>query len=134
MLILGVMVLLVAAAIFIIYPPSEKTKLGLDLQGGLEVILEAQGEVSPEKMDQAELVVRNRVDKLGVSEPSISMQGDKQISVGLAGITNIEEAMSLIGKTALLEFKKYDTTLTYQAKTEITEKEQMVALESAFQF
>ncbi|MHB9111262.1 MAG: protein translocase subunit SecD [Thermoleophilia bacterium] len=114
LLILGIMLVLVAISIFIIYPPSEKTRLGLDLQGGLEVILEAQGDVTSEKMEQAEIVVRNRVDKLGVSEPAINRQGENQISVGLAGVTNVEEAMALIGKTALLEFKKVDDDLTQQ--------------------
>lgn len=114
LLTLGIVLVLVAISIFIIYPPSEKTKLGLDLQGGLEVILEAQGDVTSEKMDQAEMVVRNRVDKLGVSEPAINRQGENQISVGLAGVTNVEDAMALIGKTALLEFKKVDEDLTQQ--------------------
>lgn len=116
-LILFVMLILVAVSIVIIYPPGEKTKLGLDLQGGLEVILEAQGDVSGEKMDQAEMVVRNRVDKLGVSEPAINRQGTNQISVGLAGVKNVEEAMALIGKTALLEFKKVDPDATQQLVT-----------------
>jgi len=111
-LILGVVFLLVVVSIIIIYPPSEKTKLGLDLQGGLEVILEGQGDVSGDKMDQAELVVRNRVDKLGVSEPAINRQGSNQISVGLAGVKNVDDAMALIGKTALLEFKKVDPKLS----------------------
>jgi len=114
LLILGIVLVLVAVSIFIIYPPSEKAKLGLDLQGGLEVILEAQGDVTSDKMEQAEMVVRNRVDKLGVSEPAINRQGTNQISVGLAGVTNVEDAMSLIGKTALLEFKKVDEDLTQQ--------------------
>lgn len=114
LLILGAVLVLVVFSIFIIYPPSEKAKLGLDLQGGLEVILEAQGDVTSEKMEQAEVVVRNRVDKLGVTEPAINRQGENQISVGLAGVTNVEEAMALIGKTALLEFKKVDDELTQQ--------------------
>ncbi len=114
LLILGIMAVLIVVSIVIIYPPGEKTKLGLDLQGGLEVILEAQGDVSPEKMDQAEVVVRNRVDKLGVTEPAINRQGENQISVGLAGVSDVEEAMALIGKTALLEFKKVDEETTQQ--------------------
>lgn len=106
------MVVLLAVSVVIIYPPSEKAKLGLDLQGGLEVILQAKGEVDNEKMDQAELVIRNRVDKLGVSEPAINRQGTNQISVGLAGVRDVDDAMALIGKTALLEFKKVDQELT----------------------
>lgn len=115
LLILGIMLLLVIISIAMIYPPSERTKLGLDLQGGLEVVLEAQGDVSDEKMDQAELVIRNRVDKLGVTEPAINRQGTNQISVSLAGVTEVDEAMELIGKTAILEFKKVDQDLTAQA-------------------
>ncbi|MEK6537240.1 MAG: protein translocase subunit SecD, partial [Actinomycetota bacterium] len=126
-LILAVMLILVAVSIVIIYPPGEKTKLGLDLQGGLEVILEAQGDVSGEKMDQAEMVVRNRVDKLGVSEPAINRQGTNQISVGLAGVKNVEEAMALIGKTALLEFKKVDPDVTQQLVTGILTPDKLPA-------
>ncbi|MEK7816792.1 MAG: protein translocase subunit SecD, partial [Actinomycetota bacterium] len=85
-LILGVLAVLVAVSVVIIYPPEEKTRLGLDLQGGLEVILEAQGSVTDEQMDQAENIVRNRVDKLGVSEPAINRQQSNQISVALAGV------------------------------------------------
>lgn len=119
------MLVLAAVSFFLIWPPSEKTRLGLDLQGGLEVILEAQGEVSSEKMDQAELVVRNRVDKLGVSEPSISRQGTNQISVALAGVRDVDEATALIGKTALLEFKKVDTKLTSDILLGVTTPEKL---------
>ncbi|MBE0428893.1 MAG: protein translocase subunit SecD [Thermoleophilia bacterium] len=115
--ILGAMLVLAVFSAIIIWPPRERTRLGLDLQGGLEVILEASGNVTSEQMDQAELVVRNRVDRLGVTEPAISRQGANQISVGLAGVTDIEEAAGLIGKTALLEFKRVDLRLTNEAIT-----------------
>ncbi|MHB0914149.1 MAG: protein translocase subunit SecD [Thermoleophilia bacterium] len=114
-IILLIMLALVVASVFVVYPPAEKTKLGLDLQGGLEIILEAQGPVTSDQMDRALLVVRNRVDKLGVAEPSITRQGDNQIAVALAGVSDPDEAESLIGKTALLEFKQVDSALTGQA-------------------
>ncbi|MHB8169151.1 MAG: protein translocase subunit SecD [Thermoleophilia bacterium] len=114
LLVLAVMVLLLGASVYIIYPPSQKTKLGLDLQGGLEVILQAKGNVTSDQMDQAELVIRNRVDKLGVSEPEISRQGSNQISVALAGVKNVEEATKLIGQTAQLQFMRVDQGLTQQ--------------------
>ncbi len=114
LLVLGIMVVLLGVSIFIIYPPSKKTKLGLDLQGGLEVILQAKGNVTSDQMDQAELVIRNRVDKLGVSEPAISRQGSNQISVALAGVKNVDQATALIGKTALLQFMRVDQDLTGQ--------------------
>ncbi len=114
LLVLGIMVVLLAASVFIIYPPAKKTKLGLDLQGGLEVILQAQGNVTSNQMDQAELVIRNRVDKLGISEPAISTQGSNEISVALPGVKNPDQAISVIGKTALLQFMHVDPELTGQ--------------------
>lgn len=50
-------------------------------------------------------ILRNRIDQFGVSEPSITKQGDRRIAVELAGIQNVERAKDIIGKTALLEFK-----------------------------
>ena len=83
-------------------------QLGLDLQGGIRVVLEAQ-ETKTVKADQdavvgAMEVIRGRIDGLGVTEPIIRRKGTKQIVVELPGIKNPERAMSLIGETALLEF------------------------------
>jgi SecD/SecF fusion protein len=88
--------------------PLEKTNLGLDLQGGLSVILEGQSTpanpVTDDKMDQAIRVIQDRVNRLGVAEPEIQRQGADKISVQLPGIDNPEEALKVIGKTAVLEF------------------------------
>jgi len=88
--------------------PIQKTNLGLDLQGGLSVILEGQSTatnpVTDEKMIQAVKVIQDRVNRLGVAEPEIQRQGADKISVQLPGIENPDEALKLIGKTAVLEF------------------------------
>ncbi len=90
------------------FPLGEKTNLGLDLQGGLSVILEAQtttdNPLDTNKMDQTVKIIQDRVNKLGVAEPEIQRQGEDQISVQLPGITNQEQALAVIGKTASLEF------------------------------
>ncbi len=90
------------------FPLGEKTNLGLDLQGGLSVILEAQttadNPLDSNKMDQTVKIIQDRVNKLGVAEPEIQRQGENQISVQLPGITNQEQALQVIGKTASLEF------------------------------
>jgi SecD/SecF fusion protein len=82
--------------------------LGLDLQGGLEVVLEARPEagqeLTEEDLDRSVEIIRNRVDKIGVSEPEIREQGDNQIVVGLAGVFDQQRAADLIGQTARLEF------------------------------
>lgn len=82
--------------------------LGLDLQGGTRLILEAQ-DTPQVKVDNGALqgtlsVIRNRIDSLGVSEPIIRRKGTQQIIVELPGIKNPDRAIALIGETALLEF------------------------------
>lgn len=88
--------------------PLSKTNLGLDLQGGLAVLLEANAEKNPdrtsEKVDQAVNIIQERVNKLGVAEPEIQRQGEWRISIQLPGIENQDEALEIIGKTAQLEF------------------------------
>ncbi|MGZ4390441.1 MAG: protein translocase subunit SecD, partial [Gaiellaceae bacterium] len=88
-------------------PVQKKPTLGLDLQGGLEVVLQA---VTPKghKLTQSDLdrsvsIMRNRVDKLGVSEPEIRKQGNNQIVIELAGVHDPRKAAAIIGKTAQLE-------------------------------
>src|SRR5438046_9493553 len=61
-------------------------------------------------VDQAVKAIRNRVDKWGVSEPTIAKRGDSSILVQLPGYSNPEKAKELIGKTAQLEFKIVDDT------------------------
>lgn len=107
-----VMAALVAAAVYYIVPPSEKTHLGLDLQGGLEVVYTARtadGKVpSAAQLDQTIGILDRRVNGLGVTESQIQKQGADQISVALPGVRDAEQALRVIGKTAQLEFFKDD--------------------------
>ncbi|RLE07143.1 protein translocase subunit SecD, partial [Candidatus Aerophobetes bacterium] len=97
-----------------IYPPGEKINLGLDLKGGMHVVLEADtsklppGETVEEAVNVALEIIRNRVDQFGVKEPTIARQGSNRIVVDLPGIEEPQRAVELIGKTALLEFKLMD--------------------------
>lgn len=80
---------------------------GLDLQGGLQVVLEA--DLPPEQlqegaMEAARIIVDNRVNGLGVTEPLVQLQGDNRMIVELPGITDPELAISTIRETGLLEF------------------------------
>jgi SecD/SecF fusion protein len=82
--------------------------LGLDLQGGLEVVLEARPEAGQElteaDLDRSVEIIRERVDRIGVSEPEIRTQDPNQIVVDLAGVFDAQRAAALIGQTAQLEF------------------------------
>lgn len=80
-------------------------KLGLDLKGGIHMVLEVAGSVEPATIERAIEVLRNRVDRYGVAEPFIAKQGERWIVVQLPGVMDREFAKELIGKTAMLEFR-----------------------------
>lgn len=103
-----VIVVIAAALIFSIKPLAENINLGLDLQGGAEVVLQAvpdEGqEVTAADMEQLVSVLDNRVNELGVSEPIIQVEGNDRLIVQLAGVDDPDQAIEIIGKTAQLEF------------------------------
>jgi SecD/SecF fusion protein len=96
-------------------PLYKSPTLGLDLQGGLEVTLQAvpppDRELTEEDLDRSVEIMRNRVDKLGVSEPEIRTQGDDQIVIQLPGVRDPEAAAEIIGTTAQLELFDLEDSL-----------------------
>ncbi|MBE3578183.1 MAG: protein translocase subunit SecD [Limnochordales bacterium] len=97
--------LLAAGLVYWLWP----VRLGLDLKGGVHVVLEAQDtetiKVNEEVMQRAMAVVSRRVDGLGVAEAVVQRQGTRRIIVQLPGVTDQQEALRLIGRTAVLEFR-----------------------------
>jgi preprotein translocase subunit SecD len=85
-------------------------QLGLDLQGGISVVLQPRTKVPDAVLDQAIEIIRSRVDALGVAEPDISRQGSSVI-VQLPGVRNKDRALELIGTTAQLYFRPVITDL-----------------------
>jgi SecD/SecF fusion protein len=83
-------------------------RLGLDLRGGTQIVLEARStdrvEATAETTDRALEVLRRRVDALGVSEPTLARAGERRIVVELPGVQDPREAAEVIGKTAQLTF------------------------------
>ena len=96
-------------------PLYQKPVLGLDLQGGLELTLEAVPppgrELTEDDLDRSEEKIRQRIDELGVSEPEVRQQGENQISVALAGVFDQERARRIIGRTGELELYKLQDDL-----------------------
>jgi len=89
---------------------EKSIKLGLDLQGGMYLLLEVDksklgAAEARNAVDQARQIIENRIDQFGVAEPSIQKQGDNRILIQLPGLLDQERAKDLIGQTALLEFK-----------------------------
>jgi len=111
-----------AACLWLIWPPftikdsqgsiiqKGKINLGLDLQGGMHIVLKVDTAKVPldtrkDAVDRAIEIIRNRIDQFGVGEMSIQRQGKENIIVQLPGITDRERALEIVGKTAHLEFK-----------------------------
>jgi preprotein translocase subunit SecD len=103
-----VAVLIATAFIFtVVYPIKNAMKLGLDLKGGVHLVLEGVdsdvGPVTADSIKAATKVIENRINKLGVSEPVVQTSG-KRIIVELPGVKDPEEARRTLGDTAVLTF------------------------------
>jgi SecD/SecF fusion protein len=107
-------------------PVHRKLTLGLDLQGGLEVVLKAvppkNHKLTSEDITRSIDIMRQRIDKLGVSEPEIRKQGTDQIVIQLAGVHDAAAAAKLIGKTAVLEFYDFEADLTGPSVSGVTSR------------
>lgn len=114
--IIVVTALIIGAAFLAVDPLQENMKLGLDLKGGVQVRLEAKGDVTDRDIDQIIAIMDNRVNGLGVTEPIIQKEGENRILIELPGVKDPEEAIRIIGKTALLEFKLSDGTTILEGK------------------
>src|SRR4030095_4903281 len=85
-------------------------KLGLDLQGGAHLVMEIDDSNLDDNNKKDALhrvikILRTRIDQFGVAEPVIQKQGQKRIIIELPGLSDLERAENLIGKTAKLEFR-----------------------------
>ncbi len=103
---LGFVTLVMGATFLVGY--YNAIRLGLDLQGGLEIVLQAKPpkgrKVTQEDLTKSVTIIRERVDALGVAEPEIRTQGQDQIAIELPGIKNPDEAVKVVGSTAQLFF------------------------------
>jgi SecD/SecF fusion protein len=95
---------------------SKETRLGLDLKGGVELIYQGTPtgqvtEVRGEDIERSIEIIRERIDKLGVSEPEVSRLGETEISVSLPDVTNAQRAIDQVGTTAQLYFYDWEPNL-----------------------
>ncbi|TVR63215.1 MAG: protein translocase subunit SecD [Gemmatimonadales bacterium] len=97
-------------------------KLGLDLQGGMHLVLEVDDpeglmslEARSDAIDRSERIIRNRIDELGVEEPIVQKVGQDRLIVELAGVDDEERARELVGQTAMLEWKLVRSVSQVQA-------------------
>lgn len=103
-------ILMVAVAGWQLY--ANGLKLGLDLQGGMHLVLEVDdpdgtltSDAKADMIDRVDRIIRTRIDELGVEEPLIQKVGNDRLIVELAGISDEERAKGIIQSAAFLEFK-----------------------------
>jgi SecD/SecF fusion protein len=107
-------VALLVGSFFVI--TTKKTRLGLDLKGGVELVYQGQPtpqvpKVTPTAIDDAISTIRKRTDALGVSEPEIQRTGADQISIGLPDVKNVDRAEQQVGSTAQLQFYDWEPNI-----------------------
>jgi len=109
LLLLLVLGLVAGSIVAIAFKPAV---LGLDLQGGVEVVLQGQptdeSQVTPEAIERSVEIIRSRVDSFGVAEPEIQTQGDDQIVVSLPGAENPEQVVRDLIQPAQLVFINFE--------------------------
>ncbi len=120
LLTLGLILALLAASLGVLLPLDserfgrEGIRLGLDLKGGIHLVYQADfSGIEPgqeaEAINGAILIIEERINVFGVTNPVIQKQGEDRIVVELPGVSEAEEAKKLIGETALLEFRELKT-------------------------
>src|ERR671931_447903 len=101
----AVLLVLGAAGWMVVTRPA---RLGLDLRGGTQIVLEASDSpgrrVDGDTLARTLEVLRRRVDQLGVAEPTLQRSGDRRVIVELPGVYDPKEAVKVIGRTAQLAF------------------------------
>lgn len=99
-----IIVLVAALSLTYTLASGNKPLLGLDLQGGVSVVLQPKGTADSESIDEAIRIIRQRIDALGVAEPEITRQGDN-ILIQIPGVKDKDRAIELVGQTAELQFR-----------------------------
>jgi preprotein translocase subunit SecD len=117
-----VITILAVVAVALGYLYTNGIKLGLDLQGGIHLVLEVDdpdgtltAEARADAIDRAERIIRTRIDELGVEEPLVQKVGSERIIVELAGIQDEERAKEIVQQTAYLEWRLVLPTTTMDA-------------------
>ncbi len=117
---------------FIMYisPLANSIKQGLDLQGGTHVVLQAvetpDAKVDDDALNRTVKIIERRVNELGLTEPVIQRQGKDRIIVELPGIKDPDQAIKMLGRTAMLEFKDINGTTVLTGKDLRDARAQMI--------
>jgi preprotein translocase subunit SecD len=114
---------IVAFCLYLVLPIQKNIKLGLDLQGGVRVLMQLNTtpeipKITPEIQSETEQVYRERIDKIGVAEPQISSVGTDRILVELPSVKDPDAAIRLLKEVAKLDFKIVPAAVEQRAETD----------------
>jgi preprotein translocase subunit SecD len=114
---------IVAFCLYLVLPIQKNIKLGLDLQGGVRVLMQLNTtpeipKITPEIQSETEQVYRDRIDKLGVAEPQITSVGADRILVELPNVKDPDVAIQTLKEVAKLDFKIVPPTVEQRAETD----------------
>jgi preprotein translocase subunit SecD len=114
---------IVAFCLYLVLPIQKNIKLGLDLQGGVRVLLQLNTtpeipKITPEIQAETEQVYRDRIDRLGVAEPQITSVGTDRILVELPNVTDPDEDVRALKEVAKLDFKIVPPAVEQRAETD----------------
>lgn len=129
--ILAIILIILGVAIY--WSISRPAKLGLDLQGGAQLTLQAKPNpeqgiptITPRVMESARFIVQQRIDGLGVSEAQVLIVGEDQLSIELPGVSDPAQAERVIGKTAQLEFRQQRQGTDAELRVRQIESQQLI--------
>lgn len=118
-----VLAILLVGSVIMFWPPASSIKQGLDIQGGLSVVMSASktdgSAVTSEDIDKSVSIIESRVNKLGASEATVQKQGSNQILIQIPGIDDPELALQTIGQTGFLEFVNVADITDEEVRTNI---------------
>ncbi|MBQ9882761.1 MAG: protein translocase subunit SecD [Synergistes sp.] len=107
---LAAVVAVIIIAAVTAFPIKGRIRLGLDLRGGVHIILKAkdtpESPLTADSLERLLVVLRSRIDQYGITEPVIQREGEDRIAVDLPGVEDPEAALDLIGRTAVLQFRQ----------------------------
>ncbi len=113
------MILLSVGMCLLVNPIFQQLNFGLDLQGGFEILYQVKSvdgeEVTKDMVTNTYKTIQRRIDSLGVSEPSIVVEGNDKIRIQLAGVTDPDEARSMLKQAANLTFRDTSDNLLMNA-------------------
>ena len=123
---LAIIAVVIIAAAAVVYPIHDRVKLGLDVKGGVHIVLRAvdtpENPLKDDSIDRLLTVLRNRIDRYGLVEPQIQREGVDRVAIDLPGMDDPQAAVDLVERMAVLQFRQVVSETSYALPPEVDPK------------